>query len=35
MGTIHGFCASSHASAIWAAVAFLRAAISLSRSTIG
>ena len=27
MGTIHGFCASSHASATWAAVAFFALAI--------
>ena len=33
IGTIHGFCASSQASAIWAGVACLRAAISPSRST--
>ena len=33
IGTIHGFCASSQASAIWAGVAFFRAAISPSRST--
>ena len=33
MGTIHGFWASSHASAIWAGVAFFRSAILRSRST--
>ena len=33
MGTIHGFCASSQASAICAGVAFFRAAMSRSRST--
>ena len=33
MGTIHGFCASSQASAICAGVAFFRAAILPSRST--
>ena len=33
IGTIHGFCASSHASAICAGVAPLRAATSPSRST--
>ena len=33
IGTIHGFCASSQASAIWAGVACFRAAISPSRST--
>ena len=33
IGTIHGFCASSHASAIWAGVASFRAAIAPSSST--
>src|SRR5882762_9841848 len=33
IGTIHSFCASSHASAIWAGVAFLRSPILRSRST--
>jgi hypothetical protein len=33
MGTIHDFRASSHASAICAAVAFFRSAILVSRST--
>src|ERR1700739_4291317 len=33
IGTIHGFCASSHASAIWAGVAFFLFAILPSRST--
>ena len=33
IGTIHGFWASSQASAIWAGVAFFRLAISPSRST--
>src|SRR6516164_4732987 len=33
IGTIHGFCARSHASATCAGVAFLRAAISPSKST--
>jgi hypothetical protein len=33
IGTIHDFCASSHASAICAGVAFLRAAME-SRSSI-
>ena len=33
IGTIHGFCARSHASAICAGVAFLAAAIRASRST--
>ena len=32
IGTIHGFCASTHASAIWAGVAFFRCAILPSRS---
>ena len=33
MGTIHGFWASSHASAIWAGVACFRCAMLPSRST--
>jgi hypothetical protein len=33
IGTIHGFCAKSQASAIWAGVTFFRAAISPSGST--
>ena len=33
MGTIQGFCASNQASAIWAGVAFLRAAIVVSNCT--
>lgn len=33
IGTIHGFCASSHASAIWAGVAFFRSPIFRRRST--
>ncbi len=33
MGTIHGFWASSHASAIWAGVAFFRSAILASSWT--
>jgi hypothetical protein len=33
MGTIHGFWASTHASAIWAGVAFFRSAIAPIRST--
>ena len=33
IGTIHGFWAKSHASAIWAGVAFFRSAILPSRST--
>ena len=33
IGTIHGFCASSHASAICAGVALLASAIARSRST--
>ena len=33
MGTIHGFWASSQASAIWAGVAFFRCAMRPSRST--
>src|SRR3984957_17035421 len=32
IGTIHGFWASSHASAIWAGVAFFRWAMLLSKS---
>jgi hypothetical protein len=35
IGTIHGFCASSHASAIWAGVAPFLVAIRLTRSTMG
>ena len=35
IGTIHGLCASSQASAICAGVAPFRPAISLSRSTTG
>src|SRR5271165_3081317 len=33
IGTIHGFCASTQASAIWAGVAFFRSAIAPIRST--